>query len=307
MLFEEQIIHNKRTSLLLIFIFIVFVSSIGFVFGFAIGKSPGAGYVGIGAAFTIAVIMTAVAYWGGKDVIMGVSRAKKVDKRFNQQLFNIVEEMAIASGQPVPEIYVINDSAPNAFATGRDPRHSAIGVTTGLLDKLDRDELSGVVGHEMAHIKNYDIRYMLLAGILVGVVALMSDFMLRYFWHGGLMRGRRSNSSKGGGAVQLVMLVLALVLAVLAPLFALILQFAVSRKREYLADASSVQFTRNPEGLAKALEKISGDTDPLEAANRATQHLYIVNPLKARGGYERSSIFSTHPPISERIRRLREM
>lgn len=304
MVFEDQIIHNKRATFLLIFLFVLFVTALGFIFGSAIAGYPQGGYFGILLAFLLALIFSAVAFWSGKNIIMGVSRAHKVDKRFNPQLYNIVEEMAIAGGLPMPEIYVINDSAPNAFATGRDPHHSAVAVTTGLLDKLNREELTGVIGHEMSHVRNYDIRYMLLIGILVGIVALMSDFMLRYFWYGGRSRGRGRG---GAGYVQLIILLLALVFAILAPLFALILQFAVSRKREYLADASSVQLTRNPEGLARALEKIAKDTEPLEAANRATQHLYIVNPLKGQKQYERSSIFSTHPPVRERIRRLRAM
>jgi heat shock protein HtpX len=304
MIFEEQIIHNKRATFLLIFLFILFVTALGFVFGYAISGYPEGGYFGIFVSFLLALIFSVIAFWGGKGIIMGVSRARKVDKRFNPQLYNIVEEMAIAGGLPMPEIYAIDDSAPNAFATGRDPRHSAVAVTTGLLDKLNRDELTGVMGHEMSHVRNYDIRYMLLIGILVGVIALMSDFMLRYFWRGGFGRGRGRGR---GGYIQVIMLLLALVLAILAPLFALILQFAVSRKREYLADASSVQLTRNPEGLARALEKIANDREPLEAANRATQHLYIVNPVKGQRQYEHSSIFDTHPPVRERIRRLRSM
>lgn len=304
-MFEDQIIHNKRATFLLVFLFVLFVTALGFIFGSAIAGYPEGGYFGIFAAFLFALIFSAIAFWSGKDIIMGVSRARKVDKRFNPQLYNIVEEMAIAGGLPMPEIYVIDDSAPNAFATGRDPGHSAVAVTTGLLDKLNREELTGVIGHEMSHVRNYDIRYMLLIGILVGIVALMSDFMLRYFWYGGFGRGR--SRSRGGGSVQLVLLLVALVFAILAPFFALILQFAVSRRREYLADASSVQLTRNPEGLARALEKIANDREPLEAANRATQHLYIINPIKGLRQYERSSIFSTHPPVRERVRRLRSM
>jgi heat shock protein HtpX len=304
MMFEDQIAHNKRATFLLVFLFILFVILLGFVFGCAISGYPEGGYFGIIVAFVLALIFSTIAFWGGKDIIMGVSGARKVDKRFNPQLYNIVEEMAIAGGLPMPQIYVIDDSAPNAFATGRDPGNSAVAVTTGLLDKLNREELTGVIGHEMSHVRNYDIRYMLLIGILVGVIALMCDFMLRYFWWGRSGRGR----SRGrGGSIGLIILLLALVFAILAPIFALILQFAVSRKREYLADASSVQFTRNPEGLARALEKIANDREPLEAANRATQHLYIVNPLKGQRQYEQSSVFDTHPPIRERVRRLRSM
>jgi heat shock protein HtpX len=305
MTFEEQITHNKRASLLLIFIFVLLVTFLGFLFGYAISGTPEGGFFGIIAASFLAIIFSTIVFWAGKDMIMGVSGAHKVDRRFNAQLSNIVEEMAIAGGTPVPEIYVIEDSAPNAFATGRNPQRSAIAVTTGLLDKLNRDELTGVIGHEMSHIRNYDIRYMLLIGILVGVVALMCDFVLRYSWRGGFALGR--GRGRGAGSLQLVLLLLALVLAILAPLFAIILQFAVSRRREYLADAASVELTRNPEGLARALEKIANDREPLEAANRATQHLYIINPIKGLRQYERSSIFDTHPPIRERVRRLRSM
>jgi heat shock protein HtpX len=245
--------------------------------------------------------MSLSTYYGGKKLVLAASHAKKVDKRYNQQLYNVLEEMSIASGTPMPELYVINDSAPNAFATGRDPQHAAVAVTTGLLDKLDRDELTGVIAHEMSHIKNFDIRYMMLMGVLVGLVALLSDFMLRSFFWGG---GRRRSRNGGGGAWLL--LILALVLAILAPIISKLIQLAVSRKREYLADASAAQFTRYPEGLASALLKISGDREVLEVANRATQHLYIVNPIKSFEARAKT-LFSTHPPIAERVRRLRTM
>jgi heat shock protein HtpX len=245
--------------------------------------------------------MTMSSYYGGKKIVLATSHAKRVDRRYNQQLFNIVEEMSIASGLPMPEVYVVNDSAPNAFATGRDPQHSAVAVTTGLLDKLDRDELTGVIAHEMSHIRNYDIRYMMLMGVLVGVVALLSDFMLRsFFWGGGSNRRR----GKGGGAWPL--LILALVLAILAPIISKLIQLAVSRRREFLADASAAELTRFPEGLARALLKISGDKEVLEVANRATQHLYIVNPIKSFESRAKT-LFSTHPPIQERVQRLRSM
>jgi heat shock protein HtpX len=203
----------------------------------------------------------------------------------------------------MPAVYVIDDTAPNAFATGRDPAHASVAITTGLMQKLSRDELQGVMAHELSHVGNRDILYATMVGILVGSIAMMSDFFLRSFFWGG---GRRRRSDGEGGVAGLVLLVVAIALAVLAPICAKLLQLAVSRQREYLADASAAKLTRYPEGLASALEKISGDREVLEVANRATQHLYIVNPIKP---FEKraSSLFSTHPPIMDRIARLRAM
>jgi heat shock protein HtpX len=211
--------------------------------------------------------------------------------------------MAIAAGLPMPKVYIIDDSAPNAFATGRDPEHASVAVTSGLLKKLNRDELQGVIAHEMSHVGNFDIRYAMLVGVLVGTTVLISDFFLRGLWFGG---GRGGGGRGGGGYAQLIMLVVAILLAILAPLFARLIQLSISRQREYLADASAVRLTRNPKGLADALQKISGDREVLEAANRATAHLYIVNPVK---GFEKRAkgLFSTHPPIDERIQILRSM
>jgi heat shock protein HtpX len=220
-----------------------------------------------------------------------------------RQLVNVVTEMSLAGGLPMPRVWTIDDSAPNAFATGRDPRHASIAATTGLLQKLDREELQGVIGHEMSHIGNYDIRFTLLVGVLVGAIALLADFFLRFtFWGGG--RRRDSDGDRGGGGgLQLIIFVIAIVLAIIAPLIARVVQAAVSRTRESLADATSVELTRNPTGLARALRAIADDPEVLEVANRATQHLYIVNPIKSFE--ERSkSLFDTHPPIGERIRAL---
>jgi heat shock protein HtpX len=234
--------------------------------------------------------------------VLAASRAREISHDDAPVLFNVVEEMAIAAGLPMPKVYIIDDSAPNAFATGRDPEHASVAVTSGLLDKLNRDELQGVIAHEMSHVGNFDIRYAMLVGILVGTTVLISDFFLRGLWFGGGGRGR----GEGGGYIQLIMMVIAIVLAILAPLFARLLQLSISRQREYLADASAVRLTRNPKGLADALQKISGDREVLEAANRATAHLYIVNPVK---GFEKRAkgLFSTHPPIEERIQILRFM
>ena len=211
--------------------------------------------------------------------------------------------MSLAGGLPMPRVWIIDDSAPNAFATGRDPKHASVAVTTGLLDKLDREELQGVIGHEMSHIGNYDIRFTLLLGVLVGAIALLADFFLRFTFWGGGRRGGGDNDRGGGGGAAAIILVLALVLAVIAPLIARIIQASVSRTRDSLADVTGVELTRNPRGLSRALRKIADDPEVLEVANRATQHLYIVNPIKSFE--ERSkSLFDTHPPIGERIRTL---
>jgi heat shock protein HtpX len=212
--------------------------------------------------------------------------------------------MAIAANVPMPKVYVIDDTAPNAFATGRDPQHASVAITSGLLEKLDREELQGVLGHELSHVRNLDIRFSLVVGVMVGAIAILADFFLRFtFWSGA---GRRSRDSGGGssGSAQAVVMVVAIVLAILAPLISRFIQLAVSRQREYLADASAVELTRNPYGLERALAKISGDQEVLEAANRGTQHMYFTNPIK-KFEERSSSLMSTHPPIIDRINRLR--
>jgi heat shock protein HtpX len=216
--------------------------------------------------------------------------------------------MSIAANVPMPRVYIIDDTAPNAFATGRDPQHASVAVTIGLLQKLDREELQGVLAHELSHVRNFDIRFSLMVGVLVGSIALLADVFLRFSFWGGLAGGRRSrrDSSDGAGGLQVVMFVVAIVLAILAPIAARFVQLAVSRQREYLADASGVELTRNPYGLERALAKIAMDTEPLEVANRATQHLYFENPIK-KAAAGASGLFSTHPPALERINRLREL
>ena len=250
--------------------------------------------------------MSVGSYFAGDALVLASSGAREVDAAAApdayKQFVNVVEEMRLASGLPRPRLYVINDSAPNAFATGRDPQHASIAATSGLLEKLDREELQGVIGHEMSHVGNYDIRFTLLVGVLVGSIALLSDWFLRFtFWGGG--RGSRDNDRGGGGGAAAILMVAALILAVIAPIIGRMVQLAVSRSRESLADASSVDLTRNPIGLARALARISSDQDVLEVANRATQHLYIVNPIKP---FEKraSSLWDTHPPIAERIANL---
>ncbi len=253
------------------------------------------------------VISGAGAVWAfnaGANAILRMSHARPITKEMDPELVNIVEELAIAAGIPVPKIYVIGDSAMNAFATGKDPEHAAVAITVGLRQKLTRDELQGVMAHEIAHIRHYDIRFSLLMAVMVGLIATATDAFLRVTWHAG-HRTRRSSRESGGA--QIVVLLIAIVLAVLAPLIATIIQMAYSRQREYLADAGAVELTRYPKGLADALRKLAADDDPLvDTANRGTAHMYIVNPLNKmrRNPHEVSSPFSSHPPIAKRIARL---
>ena len=300
--FRDRIAANRRNSLLLISGFLGFVTVFGYVIGYAWLGDPTRALFGLVLAFVVGTVSGLVTYYGGDRIVLAASRAKEVTYDDAPVLFNVVEEMTIASGVPMPKVYIIEDSAPNAFATGRDPEHASVAVTSGLLKKLNRDELQGVIAHEMSHVGNYDIRYAMLVGILVGTTVLISDFFLRGLWWG----GGRGRQREGGGQIQLIMIVVAIVLAVLAPLFARLLQLSISRQREYLADATAVQLTRNPKGLADALQKISGDREVLEVANRATAHLYIVNPIKK---FEKRAkgLFSTHPPIEERIQILRSL
>jgi heat shock protein HtpX len=300
--FRERIAVNRRNSLILISAFLAFVAIFGYVIGWAWIGDPVGAIFGLVLAFAVGIVTGLATYYGGDKIVLAASRAREITHDDAPVLFNVVEEMAIAAGLPMPKVYIIDDSAPNAFATGRDPEHASVAVTSGLLEKLNRDELQGVIAHEMSHVANFDIRYAMLVGILVGTTVLISDFFLRGLWFGGGGRGR----GDGGGYIQLIMIVIAIVFAILAPLFARLLQLSISRQREYLADASAVRLTRNPKGLADALQKISGDREVLEAANRATAHLYIVNPVK---GFEKRAkgLFSTHPPIEERIQILRFM
>jgi heat shock protein HtpX len=294
--FFAQIAANKRHSMLLVGVMTGLLILLGAVTGEA--AEPHGWPIGLGFAALAAVVIGLLSYFQGGAMILAASGARAVSREEEPQLHNIVEEMAIAAGLPKPAVYLIEDTAPNAFATGRDPQHAAITVTRGLLDKLNRDELQGVIGHEMSHIRNFDIRYSMLVAILVGAIVLFCDMFMRSMFY------RRTGRNRREGAWPLVLL--ALLLAIIAPIFATLLQMAISRQREYLADASSVQLTRNPLGLADALAKIAGDPKPLEAANRATQHLYIVNPLKVFG-MNASALMSTHPPTEARIKILRAM
>lgn len=275
--------------------------------GFAIGyylHPEGMGIDGIIIALLLWIILSLVSYYKGAKILLSASKAKKVTKEVHPQLFNIVEEMKIASGLPMPEIYIINEEAPNAFAAGRSPKYAVVAVTAGLLTRLNRDELQGVIAHEMAHIYNRDIRFMTLAGVMLGSIVLISDIFLRgMLYSGGGARYRSSGSKDGNG--QIVMLIVAVVVSILVPIFAGLLYYAISRKREYLADATGVRFSRYPEGLASALEKISGTHIEMKTANKVTSPMYIALPFSKKKAA--SGMNSTHPPIQERIRILRKM
>ena len=317
--FHRLIAANKRNSIVLVVGICLLILLLGGVFGFISGHYYGGGspeaistsiVTGLVIASIVALISTLGSYYGGASAVLAMSKARRIEKRDDPQLFNVVEEMAIAAGAPMPKVYVIEDTAPNAFATGRDPRHGVVAITTGLRTKLTRDELQGVIAHEMSHIGNFDIRFAMLMATLVGVVVLLCDFFLRSmrwgFYAGGRSRRRSSSSKNGGGVIVLIMIVVGLILAIIAPLIAKLIQLAVSRQREFLADASATELTRNPDGLCGALAKISGDREVLEVANRATQHLYIVNPIKLHEKRAKS-MFSTHPPIGERIKRIQSL
>jgi heat shock protein HtpX len=277
-----------------------------FLLGYALAEAlaPGAGAGGLFIAFLVWVGLTLVSYYQGDSIFLALARARRIEKRDNPVLFNVVEEMSIAAGLPkVPDVYIIDEAAPNAFATGRDPQHAVVAVTAGLLETLDRDELQGVIAHELGHVANRDVLYMMMVGVMMGTIVLLADIGGRAFFWGG---GRRRTSSRSGGQAQLIILIVAIVLMILAPLVAQLIYLAISRRREYLADASSATYTRYPDGLASALEKISRSTVKLSVATRATAPMYIVNPL---GVSQRglADLSSTHPPISERIRILRSM
>jgi heat shock protein HtpX len=295
----EQIARNKWRSFFLILFFLSLIFALAWVFGELTGWGP----QGLVIAVVIAVAMTFGSYYASDKIVLAISRAKPVKKEDYPYLYNVVEGLAIAAGLPKPRCYIIDDTAPNAFASGRNPKNSVIVVTKGLLEKLNRAELEGVIAHEMSHIKNYDVLVQTLAVVMVGVVALLSDWILRTLFWG---RGRRRSSEKGRGSGAEIFIVVGLVLAVLSPLIAQLLRLAISRKREFLADANGAFLTRYPPGLASALRKLAADREPLEAANKATAHLYIVNPLKDFKG-KVNNMFSTHPPIEERIAALERM
>jgi heat shock protein HtpX len=294
----EQIASNKRKSFFLILFFLALIFALAWVFEELTNMGP----YGLVLAAVIAIALTFGSYYSSDKIVLAISKAKPVEKKDYPYLYNVVEGLAIAAGLPKPRCYIIDDTAPNAFASGRNPKNSVIVVTKGLLQKLNRVELEGVIAHEMSHIKNYDVLVQTLAVVMVGIVALLSDWILRTFLWG----GRRRRSSSGGGNAAAIIIVVGLVLAVLSPIVSQLIRLAVSRKREFLADANGAFLTRYPPGLASALKKLAADREPLEAANKATAHLYIVNPLKDIKGSV-NKLFSTHPPIEERVAALEKM
>ncbi len=292
----------------------VIMAAVLLLLGFVIGMAffgPEGGLFGLMIATAIWVVLTLISLSSGDQILLAASRAKLVTHKVHPQLFNVVEEMKIAAGLPtMPKIYIINDPAPNAFATGRNPKNASVAVTAGLLARLNRDELQGVIAHEISHIINRDILFVTLAGIMLGSIVLLSQVFLRGMFYSSMMGSRRrySGGGKGGGQAQIVMLIIAIVAAIVAPIMAYLLYYALSRKREYLADAGAARLTRYPEGLASALEKIAGDPSPqLAATNKVTAPMYIVNPFKKKKQMKLSDLTSTHPPISERVKILRNM
>jgi heat shock protein HtpX len=301
----EAIASNQRRSRILIFLMGVLLIGLGFTIGMAVEPNQG-GPIGAGVALILWLILTLTAMFQGDALLLQTAGAREIEKQDCPVLWNVIEEMTIASGGgPMPRVFVIDDNSPNAFAVGRKPENAAIAVTSGLLVRLNRDELQGVVAHEMGHVRNQDIRFMTMAAVMLGAIVMLSEIFLRATFYSGRLSSRGSRRSRGGGnQAQAIMIVVALAAAILAPVFAQILYFACSRKREYLADASSARFTRYPAGLASALEKIAGRAKTMKKTSKVLAPMYIVNPLK---GLSAVGIFSTHPPVEKRIQVLRAM
>jgi heat shock protein HtpX len=296
----DRIDQNRRDTFLLLLGFVALLA----LMSIAIGIILGLPYPYAPLLILPFLLFALFSYYNSSDVALSISQAHPVTKEEEPELYRIVENLCIGAGLPMPELYVIEDGSPNAFATGRDPQHAAIAVTRGLLQKMGRLELEGVIAHELSHIGNYDIRLMTVVVVLVGLIALMADFMLRLTFFGA--GSRSSNRGRNAGGAAIIIYAAALLAVILTPIAAQLIRFAISRQREYLADASGALLTRYPEGLARALEKISADPDPLEVANKATAHLYINDPLREHSSFL-NSMFSTHPPVEERIARLRAM
>jgi heat shock protein HtpX len=302
--FESLIASNKRNSVLLVILFILFIVVLGAILGTAIWGDWRAAIPSIVLALVVSVVLALVGYFTGPSAVLALSGARPISREEDPQLYNIVDELRLASGLPMPSIYMIDTEAMNAFATGRSPQNAHIAVTRGLRERLGRDELQGVIAHELSHVKNFDIRFMTLMAVLVGVVVLIADIGTRAIFYG----RRRGGDSKGGGPIMLIIFLVAIVLAILAPIFAKLIQLAVSRQREFLADVSAARMTRYPEGLAHALETLAADDHELVTANGATAHLYIVEPLMARGRRAGGAgVWSSHPSIEERVERLRSL
>ncbi len=293
----NQIASNKRKSALLIIIFIAVVFALAYVINLWYGEGS---YGFLVMAAIISLIMTLFSYYQGDQVALKLAGAQgPISQAENPYVYRLVENLCITAGIPIPKIYLIPGAAMNAFACGRDPQHSSIALTQGIIEKLENEELEGVIAHELSHIKNYDIRLATLVIVLVGIISIISDFFLRSSLYGGRRSSNRNEGRAGG-----ILMIIGLVLIILAPLIAQLIKLAISRKREFLADASGALLTRYPEGLARALEKISSDHTPLAKVHEATAHLYIMSPLT---GKKLASLFSTHPPVEERIKALREM
>lgn len=306
-IYEAQAANKLKSAVILVF-FILFTFLATYILanaaGIYMGYEPGGiGFMGI--ALIVSGVSSFISYYYSDKIVLSISKARPANRKDDFLFYTVAENIAIGQGLPKPRLYVIDDTAPNAFATGRDPDHAVICATTGLLSKLTRTELEGVVAHEMSHIKNYDIRLMSVVAVMVGLVALLGDWFMRMMWYGGRRRESRSEGNLGA-----IFLVIGIVFAILSPIIATLIQLAISRRREFLADAGSVDATRQPQGLITALEKISKDIEPLEVANKATAHLYIINPLKGKGqgGIKMfANLFNTHPPITERIEALKKM
>ncbi|MBI4449842.1 M48 family metallopeptidase [Candidatus Uhrbacteria bacterium] len=295
----SQITSNKRRTLILISTFVLIILVLGYAYDMVLGVGAGAG--GLLFAIFFSAGMALLSYFGGDRIALWTSGAKPIEKRDHPALYRTIENLAITAGLPTPKVYVIPDPAINAFATGRDPQHASVAVTTGALERLKNEELEGVLAHELSHVKNYDIRVMTIVIVLVGAIALLSDWLLRMRWYGGSQR-----EDRGGNQATIVLLVVGLALAIIAPLIAELIKLAVSRRREYLADASGALLTRYPEGLARALEKIGAASQPMLRANTATAHLFLANPFGSRRK-RFMHLFSTHPPVEDRVKVLRAM
>lgn len=301
--YHDLIARNRRNSALLVLGFVLFVAFVAGVLGAGLGSGEPGVAVGFGlVALVGAVLMATWSWFRGADAILRMSGASRLAKAEDPELYNVVEEMAIAAGVPVPAVYLIDDTALNAFATGRDPQHAAVAITRGLRERLDRAELQAVMAHELSHVRHYDIRLAMLLATLVGVVVLLSDA----FWRGTRWRLWSGGRSRREGVAGVLLLVVAVLLAALAPMVAKVIQLAASRQREYMADAGAVELTRNPEAMIGALRRLGGDREVLEAANRATAHLYIVQPIK-KWEKRAQGLLSTHPPLEERIARLERL
>ncbi len=286
---------NIRKTWILVSLFFVFIIGLGWIFSYVYQNQAILIY-----AVIFSLVMNIASFWYSDKVVLAMTRAKPIEKKDSPELYRVVENLCIAAGLPLPKIYLISEAQPNAFATGRNAKHAVIAVTQGLLDKLDKQELEGVISHELSHIGNKDMLLMTVVVVLVGFVAIISDWFMRSMWFGGFKRRDNRDSGQAGAILAIV----GIVLALLSPLIAMLIQLAISRKREFLADASGALLTRFPEGLARALEKISADRTPMKTASTSIAHLFIANPFKEK---KMGALFLTHPPIEQRIKALRQM